>query len=61
MSDRSTPREVHFLFGGRRELCIREGVGGGRGKAMAKAMDDDGGERFDASTEALLAAAGIDR
>ena len=31
------------------------------GKAMAKAMDDDGGERFDASTEALLAAAGIDR
>jgi glucose-6-phosphate isomerase len=31
------------------------------GKAMAKAMDDNGGERFDASTEALLAAAGIDR
>ena len=31
------------------------------GKAMAKAMDDEGGARFDASTEALLAAAGIDR
>jgi glucose-6-phosphate isomerase len=31
------------------------------GKAMAKAMDSEGGERFDASTEALLAAAGIDR
>jgi glucose-6-phosphate isomerase len=31
------------------------------GKAMAKAMDDVGSERFDASTEALLAAAGIDR
>ena len=31
------------------------------GKAMAKAMDDEGGARFDPSTEALLAAAGIDR
>ena len=31
------------------------------GKAMAKAMDDVGSTRFDASTEALLAAAGIDR
>lgn len=31
------------------------------GKAMATAMDDNGGERFDASTEALLAAAGIER
>jgi len=31
------------------------------GKAMAKAIDGDGGERFDTSTEALLAAAGIDR
>ena len=31
------------------------------GKAMAKAMDDVGSARFDASTEALLAAAGIDR
>jgi glucose-6-phosphate isomerase len=31
------------------------------GKAIAKAIEGEGGERFEASTEALLAAAGIDR
>ena len=42
--------------------CIVESCFGVElGKAMAKAMDSEGGDRFDASTEALLAAAGIDR